>query len=145
MPLQRIKQPVALVQMPWGAVSQASIALGILKQSAKKDGFDVDVHYLNMEFAASVGFELYESISVRSALDPEWFFSCALFGPNGLGLMNNTWEELLSTETGAQAAERLKALTGSEIICRKIADEIVPHFIDDCLTRINWEQYKVIG
>lgn len=145
MPLERVKQPVALVQMPWGAVSQASIALGILKQSAKNDGFAVDVHYLNMEFAARVGFELYESISVRSALDPEWFFSCALFGPNGLGLMKNTWEELLSTEAGIQISERLKALTGSEIVCRKIADEIVPDFIDDCLTRINWEQYKVIG
>ena len=145
MSLQKIRQPIALVHMPWGAVSQASIALGILKQSAKNDGFEVDVHYPNMEFAGRLGFELYESISVRSALDPEWFFSCALFGPNGLGLMKNSWEDLLSTETGEQTAERLKALTGSEIICRKIANEIVPHFIDDCLTRINWEQYRVVG
>ena len=145
MSFQKIEQPIALVHMPWGAVSQASIGLGILKQTAKNDGFEVDVHYLNMEFAARVGFELYESISVRSALDPEWFFSSALFGPNGLGLMKNSWEDLLSTETGEQLAERLKALTGSETVCRKIADEIVSDFIDDSLTRIDWSKYRVIG
>ncbi len=139
------KARVALVQMPWGAVSQASIALGILKQIGKNDGFQVDVHYLNMEFAAMVGFELYENISVRSALDPEWFFSTALFGPNGMGLMKNTWDDLFSTDVGAQTAERLKALTGSESSCRNIATEIVPQFIDDCLTRIDWEPYRVIG
>ena len=145
MSLQNIEQPIALVQMPWGAVSQASIGLGILKQTAKNEGFEVDVHYLNMEFAARVGFELYESISVRSALDPEWFFSAALFGPNGLGLMKNSWEDLPATDAGEQLTERLKALTGSETICRKIADEIVSDFIDDSLTRIDWSKYRVIG
>jgi len=145
MSIQTAKQPVALVQMPWGAVSQASIALGILKRLANKEGFDVDVHYLNMQFASLVGFELYESISVRSALDPEWFFSSALFGPSGLGLIRNSWDDLIQTDRGAQTAERLKALTGSESKCREISDEIIPDFIDDCLTRIDWSQYKVIG
>jgi hypothetical protein len=56
-----VKQPIALVNMPWGAVSQASIALGILKQVARNSGFEADVHYLNVEFAARLGFELYES------------------------------------------------------------------------------------
>ena len=131
--------------MPWGAVSQPSIALGILKQTAKNVGFEVDVQYLNIEFANRLGVELYESISVRSALDPEWFFSCALFGPNGLGWMKNSWEDLQSTETGAQLAERLKALTGSEVICRNIVDGIVPQFIDACMARVDWAKYKVIG
>jgi len=131
--------------MPWGAVSQASIALGILKQAAKNDGFEADVHYLNMEFAARLGFELYEAMSVRSALDPEWFFSCALFGPNGLGLIKNSWEDLLSSEIGRQTAERLIALTGSAMLCRKIVDETIPEFIEDCLIRIDWKDYEVVG
>lgn len=145
MPVQPANPAVALIQMPWGAVSQGSIALGILKQLAKSSGFQADVHYLNMEFASMVGFELYENISVRSALDPEWFFSTALFGPNGMGLMKNTWDDLLLTDDGVQATERLKALTGSEFTSRKIAEELVPEFISDCLTRINWEPYDVIG
>jgi hypothetical protein len=137
MSIDVVKKPVALVQMTWGAVSQASIALGILKQLAQKQGFAVDVHYLNIQFASTVGFDLYETISVRSALDPEWFFSSALFGPGGLNLIRNSWDDLLHTETGMQTAERLTTLTGSESKCREIADEIIPEFIDDCLTRID--------
>jgi ribosomal peptide maturation radical SAM protein 1 len=136
---------IALVQMPWAAVSQASIALGILKQTARNSGYEVDVHYLNIDFADRVGFETYEGISVRSALDPEWFFSCALFGPNGLRLIENSWQDLLSTQTGVQLSERLTALTGSDSLCQEIADEIVPQFIDDCLSRVDWARYKVIG
>jgi ribosomal peptide maturation radical SAM protein 1 len=145
MALQKTNRRIALVQMPWANVSQPSIALGILKQIATRDGFDVDVHYLNVEFASIVGFELYESISIRSALDPEWFFSTVLFGPTGLGLINNTWDDLLSTEEGRETAERLTALTGSDAACRKITDESVPLFIDRCLTRIDWGHYGIIG
>lgn len=145
MSLQSAEQPIALVQMPWGAVSQPSIALGILKQVARKNGYGVDVHYLNIDFAGRLGFELYEGISVRSALDPEWFFSSALFGPNGLGLIKNSWDDLRSTETGRQLAARLEALTGSDTLCGKIVDDIIPQFIDDSLKRINWSQYRVIG
>jgi hypothetical protein len=114
MSIDVVKKPVALVQMTWCAVSQASIALGILKQLAQKQGFAVDVHYLNIQFASTVGFDLYETISIRSALDPEWFFSSALFGPGGLNLIRNSWDDLLHTETGMQTAERLTTLTGSE-------------------------------
>lgn len=142
---QAIKEPVALLQMPWGAISQPSIALGILKQTAENFGFEVDVHYLNIAFARRLGFELYESISVRSALDPEWFFSCALFGPTGLGWIENAWKDLEITATGAQLAERLKALTGSEAMCRNIVDEIVPQFIGECIDAVDWGKYKVIG
>jgi ribosomal peptide maturation radical SAM protein 1 len=139
------KVPVALVQMPWGAVSQPSIALGILKRTAENVGFPVDVHYLNIPFARRLGFELYESISVRSALDPEWFFSAALFGPNGLGSIDNAWDDLPSTATGAQLAERLTALAGSETVCRNIVDEGVPQFIRECISAVDWGKYKVIG
>lgn len=145
MSTERNNQAIALVQMPWGAVSHASIALGILKQGAKNNGFEVDVHYLNIEFAARLGFDLYESISATSALDPEWFFSGALFGADGLGLLKNSWDDLLTTETGNQLAERLRALTGSDFICREIADEMVPTFMKDCLTRTDWSKYRVIG
>jgi ribosomal peptide maturation radical SAM protein 1 len=143
--LQTTRQPVALVHMPWGSVSQASIALGILKQTAKDAGFKADAHYLNIEFASRLGFDLYESISVRSALDPEWFFSSVLFGPNGLGWMRNSWEDLQSNQMGTQLTDRLKILTGSNTTCTSIVDEIVPRFIDDCMTRINWAQYAVVG
>ena len=140
------KEPLALVYMPWGSVSRGSIAIGILKACAKQIGLKTDVHYLNIKFAEKIGIELYESISEASAFFPEWFFSAVLFGPQGLGLLKNSWPDLLGTELGREMAERLKTLTrGSEELCLKIVDEHVPQFVDDCLASVDWSQYRVIG
>ena len=138
--------PIALVYMPWGSVTRGSIAIGILKQCAKQIGVKADVHYLNIKFAEQMGLELYESISEASAFFPEWFFSSVLFGPQGLGLLKNSWEDLLSTELGSKMAERLKELTnGSEELCLKIVNDYVPQYIDECLASVDWSQYRVIG
>jgi ribosomal peptide maturation radical SAM protein 1 len=138
--------PMALVYMPWGSASRGSIAVGIIKQCARKLGIEPDVHYLNIKFAEMLGVELYESISDSSAFFPEWYFSCALFGPQGLGLMKNTWEDLLSTELGSKMAERLKDITrGSELLSRQLAEDIIPRYIDECVTSVDWSKYRVIG
>jgi ribosomal peptide maturation radical SAM protein 1 len=138
--------PIALVYMPWGSAARGSIAIGILKECAKQIGVKPDVHYLNIKFAEKIGLELYESISEASAFFPEWFFSSVLFGPQGLGLLKNSWEDLLSTELGGKMAERLKELTnGSEEVCLKIVNDYVPQYIDECLASVDWSQYRVIG
>ena len=140
------KEPIGLVYMPWGSVARGSIAIGILKECAKQIGIKPDVHYLNIKFAEKIGVELYESISEASAFFPEWFFSSVLFGPQGLGLLKNSLDDLLSTELGRQMAERLKELTnGSEELCLKIVNEYVPQYIDECLASVDWSQYRVIG
>lgn len=140
------KDPIALVYMPWGSVARGSIAIGILKQCAKNIGYRPDVHYLNIKFAEKIGVEVYESISEASAFFPEWFFSTVLFGPQGLGLIRNSWEDLVSTELGRKMAERLKELTNnSQELALKIVNDYVPAFIDECLASIDWSQYRVIG
>ena len=140
------KDPIALVYMPWGSVTRGSIAIGILKECAKQIGVKSDVHYLNIKFAEKIGIELYESISDASAFFPEWFFSTVLFGPQGLGLVKNTWDDLRSTELGSKMTERLKALTNdSEELCLKIVNDYVPQYIDECLAGTDWSQYRVIG
>ena len=140
------KEAVALAYMPWGAATRGSIALGILKQCAKEIGFAPDVHYLNMKLAERVGFKLYEDISAKSSFSSEWFFSAALFGPQGLGLMENSWDNLRATETGRRMAERLSKLVGdSDDLCRKLAGDIVPAFIDECVESVEWSKYRVVG
>jgi len=140
------KDPIALVYMPWGSVSRGSIAIGILKECAKQIGIRPDVHYLNIKFAEKIGVELYESISEASAFFPEWFFSSVLFGPQGLGLLKNSWDDLLSTEMGSQMAQRLKELTnGSEELCLRIVNDYVPQYLEECLASVDWSQYRVIG
>lgn len=140
-----VQQSVALVCMPWGAVSRASIALGILKQCARRIGVEADVHYLNMRFAEMLGVDLYYKISENSAFFPEWFFSCALFGPNGLGLMKNTFEDLCASDLGAIMKQGLEETGSTEATSHRIVDDIIPNFIDECLTEIDWSKYKVIG
>ena len=141
-----VKDPIALVYMPWGSATRGSIAVGIIKQCARNMGIQPDVHYLNIKFAEMVGVELYETISESSAFFPEWFFSSVLFGPKGLGVLRNSWEDLLSTELGSKMAERLTEITNnSEELCRKIVNDYVPQYIDDCLTNVDWSKYRVIG
>lgn len=139
------KPPVALVYMPWGAVSRGAIGLGILKQCLKRHGYPADVHYLNIHFAELIGSDTYMKISGASAFFPEWFFSAPLFGKNGLGLIQNSWEELSGME-GEHVRRQLLAMTeGSESLCRKIADEAVPRFIDNCIKAIDWSSYRAVG
>ena len=143
---QLAKNSIALVYMPWGAVSRGSIAIGILKQCAKSIGIEPDVHYLNIRFAEKLGFTLYEDIAASSAVYPEWFFSCALFGPNGLRLIDNGWGDLLSTQSGGRIAQRLVEIAGgSDTRCLQIVNDIIPQFIDECLTTIDWSKYRVVG
>jgi ribosomal peptide maturation radical SAM protein 1 len=143
---QLAKGSLALVYMPWGAASRGSIAIGILKQCAKSIGIEADVHYLNIRFAEKLGFTLYESIANSSAIYPEWFFSCALFGPNGMRLIDNDWGDLLSTKSGGQIARTLAEVTGgSDTQCRQIVTDIIPRFIEECLTTIDWSKYRVVG
>lgn len=144
--LPSVKEPIALVYMPWGSASRGSIAVGIIKQCARRAGVEPDVHYLNIKFAEKVGIELYEKISDSSAFFPEWFFSSVLFGPRGLGLVKNSWEDLLATELGSKMAERLTEMAdGSEALCQKIVNDYVPTFIDECLTSVDWFKYRVVG
>lgn len=140
------KDSMALVFMPWGSAARGSIAIGIIKQCARRLGIEPDVHYLNIKFAEKLGVEFYESISDSSAFFPEWYFSSVLFGPQGLGLMKNSWDDLLSTELGSKMAERLKEITnGSEAISRRLVEEIVPNFIDECMESVDWSKYRVVG
>jgi hypothetical protein len=136
---------VALVYMPWGSIKRPSIAMGILKECARKEGFDADVYYFNIRFAERIGLELYEQISTSSAIHPEWFFSNKLFGPEGLTLMSNSWHDLQAIKPGREMAEKIVDLAnGSTETCFSILDA-VPDFIQSCVSHVDWSQYKVVG
>jgi len=138
------EKDIALVYMPWGSVSKPSIALGILKQCAKNAGFTADVLYLNLKFADMVGFEMYEHINGRSAIYPEWFFSALLFG-HDTQMMRNSWHDLPASNDGQHMARQLCKLTnGDEEQCVQIISK-TEQFMDECVSQINWKQYKAVG
>jgi ribosomal peptide maturation radical SAM protein 1 len=139
------KIKVALIYMPWGAISRGAIGVSLLKRLLKQHGHECDVHYLNIPFAKGIGFDLYSRISEASAFFPEWFFSAALFGKNGLDILENGWNSL-SGSLGAQLKSELNGIAGGvEGLCENIAEEAVPQFIDSCLENIDWMEYAAVG
>lgn len=137
---------IALVCMPWGSVDKAPIALSILKQCAKRVGFEPDMHYLQVRFAAAVGWERYTRISDMSGVLAEWFFSRNLFGPAGMGLLPNSLVEMRRTAEGAAFVDSLvKHARMDEAELGRIAEHLVPEFVSDCLSSVDWGRYLAVG
>jgi ribosomal peptide maturation radical SAM protein 1 len=135
---------IGLIYMPWGGAARGSIALGILKQLARKIGVNADIHYLNIKFAEMLGFEFYESISDGEPLMPEWFFSHALFGPDGLSVMSNSWDDLMLSRFASKINQSMEQAGWTESKRQKVI-EIIPQYINECLTTIDWSKYKMVG
>jgi ribosomal peptide maturation radical SAM protein 1 len=131
--------------MPWGAVGRGAIAVALLKQVLKRQGYPCDVHHLNIRFAQEIGIDLYARISEASAFFPEWFFSTPLFGEKGLGLLDNSWDSLAGSVGTLFKSELAGIAPSPDGICRKIAEESVPRFVNTCLEEIDWSQYAAVG
>jgi ribosomal peptide maturation radical SAM protein 1 len=125
--------------MPFGMADRPSIQCGLLKSALTRRGHDVDVFYLNLEFAAEFGAALYRELSaVRTdVLAGDWLFSVAAFGyrPN--------------EEDYRQSCPSIEGL------CREIQmdfsklcefrNEIVPAWIERWAQTVEWDRYTTIG
>ena len=136
--------------MPWAVISPPALALGILKKCLRREGFPVDVHYLNLQFADQIGFDLYENISKEGHLFyPDWFFAPRLFGPDGTGELRNLWSDIRELPLARELVRTLQSFAGSvekaESICSELASEQVARFIQTCTNDIDWAAYRVIG
>jgi ribosomal peptide maturation radical SAM protein 1 len=138
-------QPIALIYMPWGGINRGSIALGILKQCAKRIGVKADIHYLNIKFAEMLGLEDYQKVSDGEPLLPEWFFSYVLFGSTGIGIMKDSWNDLMTGTYSPMVKASMKEVGWTEAKCREVTDITIPEYIDNCLSSVDWSIYKVIG
>src|SRR5208337_578471 len=85
-------------------------------------------------------------ISEKSSVHSEWFFSQALFGKGGLDEIQNQWLDIKSNSEAGDLVNVLKDMAGSsEELCFRIAHELAPRFIDDCLATTDWSRYMVVG
>ena len=73
---------VALVTMPFGHAKYPSIQLGTLAEVLKTHGIGAKCHYLNLTFAAQIGFPLYDQLCEQQLLIGEWLFARLLFRDN---------------------------------------------------------------
>lgn len=131
-------QQVALVTMPFGHAKYPSIQLGTLSEVFKAHGIGTKSHYLNLSFAAQIGFPLYDLLCEQQLLIGEWLFSRLLFRDNPKRSQYLT--------TFKPLCDRIAQATGTSIgYLKEIEETIAPRFLTWASTTIDWGQYTVIG
>ena len=153
---------VALVDMPFCSTRYPSAPMGLLHAILAGLGVPVTSHYLNLLFAARIGWERYEALPRVGRLTGEWLFSRAAFGedapPGALYLARLVETERTSRSLGgvqdpiadAQAPKRLRNNSGEfkEFDADALLDlreRGAPAFIQACLDTIAWDTYDVVG
>lgn len=130
--------PVALVTMPFGHAKYPSIQLGTLATVLKSQGIDTKCHYLNLNFAARIGFPLYDALCEQQLLIGEWLFSRLLFRDNQ--------QHARYLTTFKPLCDRIAQLTDSGIpTLQAIEERTAPQFLTWASTTIDWGQYAIIG
>ncbi|MFF4010658.1 RiPP maturation radical SAM C-methyltransferase [Streptomyces sp. NPDC001717] len=127
---------VALVSMPWMAPAMPSIQLATLDAALRQNGIACDRHELFLDYAASIGIELYKIIGNTLPFIAEWIFSRQYFGP-----------EMGDYLHGFRAAHPNSGML-SDGVEQEVLDVLGPvteRFLHNCLESIDWSQYRVIG
>ncbi len=130
--------PVALVTLPFGHAKYPSIQLGTLAQVLKANDIGAKCHYLNLAFAAQIGFPLYDLLCEQQALIGEWLFSRLLFHDNPKHARYLTAFKPLCDRIAMAAGTSASYLI-------EIEEKIAPRFLTWASTAIDWGQYAVIG
>ena len=124
---------VLLVNMPFAAISTPSLALGLLKAELARAGVACDVLYLNVLFAQMVGWSAYGVVERSSALlAGEQMFAHDLFG--SLIPPDQEYEAEVLGRVEPRVQRELRALRAH-----------VGSFLANCLARVSWDAYDVIG
>jgi ribosomal peptide maturation radical SAM protein 1 len=131
---------VALVCMPFYLAMHPSIQIGLLHAIVQEAGFNVDSYHLNLHLAAKLSPDAYDALcDHRGHLTGEWLFSVAAFGEDACGDDEEFFRafprEVLWIEKLGKTTAYLSELRHS----------ILPQFIDECMTLVEWDKYDVIG
>jgi hypothetical protein len=148
---------VLLLDMPLHAPEFPSIALSLLKPGLERAGFPSDVLYPNLPFVEricraqeNVGegvatFFAYREMTAYFVLLPDWLFAADLFGePAEAGChvgeilassLNQWFRTLARPEVDLQAWSSRVAQMRAQ----------VRPFLDDCLARVDWDAYDIVG
>jgi ribosomal peptide maturation radical SAM protein 1 len=127
---------VALVNMPFASTRYPSIQLGLLQAILTDRGIPTVTHYLNLNFAARIGWMLYENLTEGQAYGiGDWIFSRAAFGNDAPPLVPG--RELFASALGLTDAQH--------VLLTELREREAPKFIDHCLATVPWEDYDVVG
>lgn len=124
---------VVLVDMPFASAYMPSLALGLLKAELLREGIPCEVLYLNVLFAQMVGWNPYAVVERSSALlAGEQMFAHDLFG--GRIPSDRQYETEVLSLFDPQVQNDVRHLRIH-----------VPSFLANCMERIAWDRYDIIG
>jgi ribosomal peptide maturation radical SAM protein 1 len=126
---------VALVSMPFISVHRPGLAPALLKAILRQHAITCDTHHLFIAFAERIGLVLHERLSVISdrSLAGERLFAADLFGPD--------FAPQLTLPAGYAHGDPEESLESTRT---KLRAAVAP-FLDDCVARIPWGQYRIVG
>lgn len=131
---------VALVCMPFATARRPSIQIGLMTAVARQAGFTSDSYHLNLDLAARLEPDLYEELcNHRGRMTGEWLFSVAAFGKDAHSNDEAYFKAFAEDFMWAKKA-------GIDTACfSDLRHKILPRYIEDCLSMVDWGSYDVIG
>jgi len=134
---RRAACPIVLVSMPFMDAHRPSIQLGLLAAIARRAGFPVRTLHANLDFAARIGVEAYQTIGeAQRQLLGEWLFAVEAFGKSA----PDPDAVLL-----AEIAGRLQRMGTPIDLLRQVRDRDVPDYLDALADDPIWTDVRVVG
>jgi len=129
---------VLFVNMPFGGIERPQIGISTLKSRLLALGVPCDIAYLNLPFAAALGYDTYSWLTNQydyTALAGEWAFAHTLF-PRRPNEDIRYWKEILVGQSSLSRAQvdRVRAM-----------QRLAGPFLDYCLRAVDWSRYSVVG
>jgi len=125
---------VALVNMPFSSARFPSIQIGLLQSILAQHGIPATSHYLNLDFAARVGWKQYEMLSDNTlCFVGDWMFSRAAFrerAPEGRPFLQRFGKKLSKA---------------GESFLWKLHEHDALAFLEAHMASVPWHHYDVVG
>jgi ribosomal peptide maturation radical SAM protein 1 len=148
--------PVALVNMPFGMLTNPPLGLGLLKAGLARREVRARVLNLNLRFGQMLGPSFYERMAMSgpTLLAGEWAFSSALWGTDPTsdsGYFRDVFarfpaEQPSPTPASADSGEPAPAQASRSALFYR-ARNLVEPFLEDCLSEYHevWQSSRLVG
>src|SRR5262249_46830064 len=142
---------VLFAVMPWADVHCGSLGVSTLKAVLAQEGIASDIRHFNLQFAEQLGVETY---SLISQLGGGGYRGEIFFTPHYFDVPLNEFVQreipeyargLFSFLRETSTDERYGDQHEFQNRCIDLAQNAVPKFLSNCLARVNWESYDVVG
>ena len=131
---------VALICMPFASGQRPSIQIGLITAVAEQAGFEVDAYHFNLDLAAQLSPALYENFCEhRGNLTGEWLFAPAAFRSEAPS------DEASYFQAYPEELEWARKLGKDEVFLVDLRQRVLPSFIENCLTAVDWSRYRVVA